>query len=225
MLERRPEKSGRLPIARAASTKSILILETRPLEEGTGQPFPIGPKTVMSLATSGEWLLKWKQQHLEAVRVNTTSPTKRKPSSEVVPHDTHLVHGGYNTLRAAVLTKISVPHSEPYRFETATGGAGSCSQVDGRVEEITLPTLGKIAYQYRQNWFVPTRCTYSSDPTAEFHFPVTAVRRRTEKNRSGATQGVTAYQSELFPRTASLVRSGVNCTRLPIIEKLSSTVR
>ena len=95
----------------------------------------------------------------------------------------------------------------PY-FENA-----SCVNASARVDAIRLPTLGEISYGYA-NWRMPTRCTYTNDPSAEAEYTVSGVTRRTTKDRDGDVEGVWTYGSTLTPTIVSDPElSGPGCKR------------
>ncbi|MEM9556937.1 MAG: RHS repeat-associated core domain-containing protein [Acidobacteriota bacterium] len=129
------------------------------------------------------------------------------------PHDAAHIPGGYNTLTAAVLESITVPHSQPYVFDTITGLGGACSDRDGRIASVTLPTRGKIAYDYGLGWRFPTRCNYRNDPYADLDYAKTGVEARRVLRPDGSEEGRTTYTSELFPQPGNLVASGLGCRR------------
>ncbi|MEM7581858.1 MAG: RHS repeat-associated core domain-containing protein [Acidobacteriota bacterium] len=129
------------------------------------------------------------------------------------PHDGHRLPAAVNTIHVAVLDKITVPLSQPWRFKIYDQNPF----IAGRLSEVTGPTRGRIGWAYSSaHWFVPTRCTYHNvDPgSIEWDYAYTGVRTRTAKPPSGnETEGTWTYGSQLYPPPSQLPLSGPNCAR------------
>ena len=119
------------------------------------------------------------------------------------------------TQRMPFLDQISQPAgTQPWRFDYVSGSANLCSYFTGRLDEVTLPTRGKVQYQWAINkWDTPTRCSYENDPDAEFFNRSTGIFKRKEVDAGGQVKGTWTYTSQLFPPQDQLVRSGSGCTR------------
>ena len=113
------------------------------------------------------------------------------------------------------LDPVSLPATmQPWRFDYISGSSNLCSYFTGRLDEVTLPTRGKVQYQWAINkWDTPTRCSYENDPDAEFFNRSTGIFKRKEVDAGGSVVGTWTYTSDLFPPQEQLVRSGSGCTR------------
>ena len=131
------------------------------------------------------------------------------------PHDGHLLPAAANTIRTAVLDRITVPESQPWKFQY---WEEANTYINGRLISVTNPSRGIVSWDYANSWWVPTRCTYlnGADPAAiEFDYQTTGVTRRITRTPypNSVVEGIWNYSSELFPGRGSLVRLGTNCTR------------
>ncbi|MCP3964452.1 MAG: hypothetical protein GY719_42025 [bacterium] len=129
------------------------------------------------------------------------------------PHEANELPAAANTLRTRVLSQISVPHSQPWKFTTYTA---SDPDFSGRLTEVTAPARGKIAWEYTSTeWFVPTRCSYHTVDAGsiDWDYAATGVRRRISKKPNGSVEGIWTYESDLYPSRSSLDLSGPNCSR------------
>ena len=120
------------------------------------------------------------------------------------------------SLQTPVLRSVTPPEDvQPWEITTHTPFSTNtaCVRTSGRVQEIQLPTLGKIAYDYGP-WRMATRCTYQNSPTAEPEYVVDGVVKRTTKFRDDTVEGERVYSSLLHPTiTSDPEISGPNCTR------------
>ena len=129
------------------------------------------------------------------------------------PHDANQLPVSAHTIRVPLLTQITVPHSQPWRFKYSTSSSGYYA---GRIVEATAPSRGSIAWTYNNSrWLVPTRCTFENvDPASvEWDYPSTGVATRTAKRGDGSVEGVWNYDSDLFPPRNELGLYGANCSR------------
>ncbi|MEM7052410.1 MAG: RHS repeat-associated core domain-containing protein [Acidobacteriota bacterium] len=124
------------------------------------------------------------------------------------PHDPNGTLGSAaRTMRVPVLKKIVVPETRPYRFTYYYGYLKS-----GRIKEITLPTLGKYAYDYRA-WRFPTACIYTTtndDVEADYDRYGISLKQHKIGNDVVATWN---YSSSIHPTVANGDLYGPTCKR------------
>ncbi len=146
----------------------------------------------------------------------------RKRIQRGCPHDIHLLPRGTGSIRLPMLDKVLFPDLAgtendvlPYLIENEApaGGSGSeCSLASGTVSQLTLPTGGKIAYDF-QAWSFPTRCDYSTGVPSSIDttYVAAGIRQRKLIRPSGAIEGDWLYSSGL--RFLAPVGSGPLCRR------------
>ena len=83
---------------------------------------------------------------------------------------------------------------------------------------MTLPTRGKIAYEYDNlSWPTPTRCTFYETQGGAFAFPSLGVSKRQRLNVDDSVQSEWTYSSQLMPNynvgTDAAFLSGSDCKR------------
>ena len=100
------------------------------------------------------------------------------------------------------------PVAQDYHFETYLAGGNR----SGRIQSVTLPSQGKIAYSYRP-WYFPTACSYLFDDNLDIDYQRYGIGTKKRIHPDGTTEGLWTYTNSLFPLASELVASGANCSR------------
>ncbi|MCG8455172.1 MAG: RHS repeat-associated core domain-containing protein [Holophagales bacterium] len=119
----------------------------------------------------------------------------------------------FHSLTAPVLQQISVPHSQPWVFDTRVQGQG-CG-TSAKLGKVTAPSQAAVSYTYGI-WRHPTRCTYQnvSDPNdVEYTYETWGIRSRTTHLATGLTEGTRTYSNHLEPLISEQVLFGQDCSR------------
>ena len=128
------------------------------------------------------------------------------------PHsEEYYEQGRANNITVPVLEQITVPAgSQPYVFSTHSAeNTGNCNNLNGRLEEVQLPSGGRLAYEYSR-WYFPTRCSYTTNPDLDPDFSQFGVKYRRQLSRGGVELGEWEYTSQLYP-VEGIVASGPQC--------------
>lgn len=113
------------------------------------------------------------------------------------------------TLTTRLLARIDVPRTpdgsgglrndaRPYVFDTHHQDQTACDAWAGRLRSYTLPTLGKVEYQYANTWEHPTRCSYFGNSEAETFYRQLGLSQRTRRNPDGSLEGRWTYDTDLY---------------------------
>ncbi|MDY7096015.1 MAG: RHS repeat-associated core domain-containing protein [Acidobacteriota bacterium] len=131
------------------------------------------------------------------------------------PVDTQSLPVGFDHLRAAVLTGITVPDAQDWSFVTNTQvpkGSG-CTYLTGKVTQVNTPAQGSVSYQYGP-WLFPTRCQYTQLTNfPDLDYRIWGITRKTLQRKNGTTEAEWRYSSSLYPSRGYLVDDGAACTR------------
>ena len=115
-----------------------------------------------------------------------------------------------------VLTQITVPESQPWKFVTNTSAATTCGgDIRGKVTEVTLPTRGKIQYVYSDAWEHPTRCDYRAGgaDAPEAFFAASGIKERRILKPGGTVESKWTYSTDIFPNIQGPDVTGPTCER------------
>ncbi len=142
----------------------------------------------VKLASFGGATAEWNFQYKNS-RVSRGCPQEGRPTP-----------GEVTELNTVHLWKIDPPSLQPYVFDTSTGTGGSnCSNLSGKVTEVTLPSQGKVRYGWG-NWSFPTRCTYRGiepqiDPKTKYI--QLGISTKSRLSLHGALEGTWTYSNSL----------------------------
>ena len=131
------------------------------------------------------------------------------------PHNTDILPNGTDSIRLPLLQEVKLPGGvPPYRLahNQPVGSSGQeCNMTSGTVSGLTLPTGGKIEYEYAA-WSFPTRCDYQADETANVDRTYSAPGLVHRQLLDGGTvRGDWLYSSAL--RFIAPVDAGQSCRR------------
>lgn len=115
------------------------------------------------------------------------------------PHDpTGNLGQASSTMTVPLLTEISIPLSQPYKFQYFTDFSRS-----GKVQQVILPARGRFEYDY-EPWHFPTQCNYDPsppNPPTGWFFSRYGIGEKSHHGPDGTQIAKWTYFNDIEPNT------------------------